>query len=213
MNSANPVCQAIFPSAYFPSLAYLSELLKFDSIEIEIHESFPKQTIRNRCTILSANGLLNLTVPVVKIHGNKTKTCDIEIFNNEPWQLKHFRAIESAYKSSPFFDHYIHFFERIFHQKYDNLIDLNEEILQIILGRLKLKKTISFTTTFEKESGNIVDHRSTFNTKSLSYGLHYKPYNQVFSDRFAFQSNVSFLDLLFNEGPNALLYLQMNRKY
>lgn len=210
MHSPELHSRAIFPSSYFPSVGYLTELLKFEIVEIEIHESYPKQTIRNRCSILSANGLLHLTVPVIKVNGNNTKTCDIKIFNDEPWQQKHLRAIESAYKSSPFFDHYIYHFEKIFNRKYDRLIDLNDEILQVVCTRLKLNKTISFTKTYVKESKDFFDQRQSFNGKTINTTIDYKPYNQVFSDRFTFQPNLSFLDLLFNEGPDTMDYLHSN---
>lgn len=208
MHSPELHSRAIFPTSYFPSVGYLTEFLKFEIVEIEIHESYPKQTMRNRCTILSANGLLHLSIPVIKVNGNNTKTGEIGIFNNEPWQSKHLRAIESAYRSSPFFDHYIHHFEKIFNRKYEKLIDLNTEILQLIFKRLKTDKTVTFTKNYEKKADDFFDFRQTFNCKNIETDSTYKPYNQVFSDRSAFQPNLSFLDLLFNEGPNALMYLQ-----
>jgi hypothetical protein len=208
MNSSEPVSGAIFPTAYFPTVAYLAEMIKHDTVYIEICETYPKQTIRNRCTILSANGLLNLTVPVIKVNGNHTKTSDIQIFSYEPWQLNHFRAIESAYKSSPYYDYYIHHFEKIFTNKFDRLIELNTEILSTIFRILKHKISVHNTNDFVKETHNRFDFRQSFNPKIITNPELFRPYNQVFSNKFPFQPNLSFPDLLFNEGPNSLMYLQ-----
>lgn len=210
MNSSEPVSGAIFPTAYFPNVAYLAEMIKHNTVYIEICETYPKQTIRNRCTILSANGLLNLTVPVLKVNGNHTKTSDIQLFGDEPWQPNHFRAIESAYKSSPYYDYYIHHFEKIFTNKFESLIDLNTEILSTIFRILKLKISVHYTSDFVKETHNGIDFRQSFNAKIKENPAFYRPYNQVFSNKFPFKPNLSFPDLLFNEGPNALMYLQKN---
>lgn len=204
------ISQVIFPTAYFPPISYLAKMLQFDSVDIEGFETYPKQTLRNRCKILTSNGLLNLSVPVVKVDGNKTITNNILIFNDDPWQLKHFRALESAYKSSPFFDHYIHHFEKIFHGNFEKLTDLNNEILRLLFNILKIQTKAAFTTTYLKESETLLDFRMTYNKSEIIPDKTYKSYNQVFSDRFDFQPDLSILDLLFNEGPNTMKYLQSN---
>jgi len=208
MISPLPISQAIFPTAYFPSVAYLKLMLQFEIVAIEIFESYPKQTLRNRCTILTANGLQNLTVPVVKVNGNNTKTNDMLIFNDERWKQNHARTIESAYKSSPFYDHYFYHFEKIFQHKHEKLVALNAEILSVILKLLKTQTKFSFTTTYIKADASSNDFRIALNKGGKTPIKTYQHYYQVFSDRFNFQPNLSILDLLFNEGPNTLAILQ-----
>ena len=55
---------AVFPCAYFPSISYLKLLYEFQPCTIDLKENFVKQSIRNRCEILSANGRLKLIVPI-----------------------------------------------------------------------------------------------------------------------------------------------------
>lgn len=198
--------QIIFPTAYFPPISYFISLLKYDTVEFEIFETYPKQNIRNRCNILTANGLLNLTVPVNKPNGNKTTTGEILIFNEEHWQKKHFRAMESAYKSSPFYDYYIHQFEPIFSNRFEQLTDLNTQILKVILKILKIHLEFNVTKEYHHSEENIIDFRNTLDDRNSKLN----PYNQVFSDRFPFQSDLSILDLIFNEGPNTMSYLKSN---
>ena len=96
-------CCSLFSTAYFPPVSYVAALLQSNSIVVEQYETFPKQTYRNRTVIATANGLLSLTVPVVRTNGNHTYTKDMAICYNENWPLKHWRAIESAYNASPYF--------------------------------------------------------------------------------------------------------------
>lgn len=200
--------QGLFPIAYFPSQTYLIRMLQYDQIAVEIHETYPKQTIRNRCNILSSNGILKLTVPVRKADGNHTKTASVRIFQEEDWQKNHFRAIESAYKSSPFYDYYIHHFIPVFENQYESLVDLNHSIFTILCKILKLNLSYSYTSQFQKIPDKYVDLRQVFDFKHDRDSIHYVPYVQVFSDRFPFQPDLSILDLIFNLGPEAANYLQ-----
>ena len=97
---------ALFSTAYFPPISYVAAMLDKQVVVVEQYETFPKQTYRNRAVVATANGLLSLTVPVVRINGNHTYTKDMAICYNENWAVKHWRAIESAYNSSPYFLYY-----------------------------------------------------------------------------------------------------------
>jgi hypothetical protein len=200
--------QGLFPIAYFPSQSYFIRMMQFDQIAVEIRETYPKQTIRNRCNILSSNGILKLTVPVRKPDGNHTKTASVRIFQEEEWQKKHYRAIESAYKSSPFFDYYIHHFIPVFENQYESLVELNETIFKIICKILKIKLTYSYTHQFQKLPENYIDLRQLFDINQNNDIIQFEPYVQVFSDRFSFQPDLSILDLIFNLGPEAGEYLR-----
>jgi len=183
----------ILPTSYFPSIEYVQAILQVESIEIEIHESFPKQTFRNRMRILSANGVLPLTVPVCK-YANHEITKNIKISYHENWQKQHWNAILSAYNRSPFFEFYKDYFAPFYEKKIPFLIDYNQELLVLILKILNICKSISFTEDFQKE------HTAQFESKPYVY-------TQVFESKYGFTSSLSVLDLLSNAGNYAGLHL------
>lgn len=195
----------IFPTAYLPSIEYISLFLKSEEPSIELFETYQKQSCRTRTNVMTANGVQTLTIPVIKTNGNHTLTKDIEISYKESWQQIHLRCLESAYRKSAYFDYYFPYFEKIYKQKFNTLVELNDFCIKTILKILKVKKDYSFTTDFEKIT-NENDYRV-----SLSKGankIEMEPYYQVFADRHGFIPNLSIVDLLFNEGPNSVNNLQ-----
>ena len=191
----------IFPTAYLPSIEYVSLFLKTEDASIELFETYHKQSCRTRTNVMTANGIQTLTIPVIKTNGNHTLTKDIEISYKESWQQVHLRCLASAYRKSAYFDYYFPYFEKIYKQKFNTLVELNDFCLKTILKTMKVKKDYSFTTDFERIAEEN-DYRI-----SLSKGtnkIEMKPYYQVFADRHGFISNLSIVDLLFNEGPNSI---------
>lgn len=198
----------LLSTAYFPPLAYMAAVANSQSIWIEAYETYPKQTWRNRCTISTANGLQNLSVPVVKINGNRTLTQEVRICYSENWQQLHWRALETAYNKSPYFEYYKDRLEVILKVEHDRLIELNMFILEEILSILKINIPVQTTTSFNKSESKFIDLRQTFSPKQQVGQNLFPPYYQVFSDRHGFQSNLSILDLLFCEGPATLSNLK-----
>ena len=195
----------IFPTAYLPSIEYISLFSKTENASIEIFETYQKQSCRTRCNVMTANGVQTLTVPVIKTNGNHTLTKDIEISYKESWQQVHLRCLESAYRKSAYFDYYFPYLEKIYKQKFNTLIELNEYSMKAILKLLKIKKEISYTNDFEKITDE-KDYRIALSKNEVNKeGL--PEYYQVFSDRHGFISNLSIVDLLFNEGPNSAMLL------
>jgi len=205
--SNNKASELILSTAYFPNVEYFALINLFDGVMIDVNETFPKQTYRNRCSILTANGPLNLVLPVSKPNGNKSLTKDVTIFDREKWHLNHTRAISSAYSTSPFYIHYIDEFIGIFDNKWDNLIDLNTEIIERILTILEISKNINYTDNFLPVENTHSDFRFAISPKVKSDLTSFDEYTQVFSDRYAFFPNLSVLDLIFNLGPRAKDYL------
>lgn len=196
---------ALYSTAYFPCISYMARLLQDPSPVIEIFDTYHKQTYRNRCKVMTANGVESLSVPVVKTNGNHTMTKDIAISPIEPWQHIHSRCLESAYKAAPYFDHYYHELKPLFEEHFDSLIELNDAALRSILKMLKIHKDIVHTTDYEKTVED--DLRESFSPKKETDIRLFPAYYQVFNTKFPFSPDLSVLDLIFNEGPSSNAYL------
>ncbi|MBO6025856.1 MAG: WbqC family protein [Bacteroidales bacterium] len=190
----------IFSTAYFPCISYMARFLADSSPVIEVYETYHKQTYRNRCRVMTANGVENLSVPVVKVNGNHTMTKDVMISYKEHWQQIHRRCLESAYKAAPYFDHYYDHLRPIFETRFERLVDLNDAALKAVLKMLKTQKEIVHTTDYVHIIEN--DFREAFSPKVNPDPNAFPEYYQVFSNKYPFTPNLSILDLLFNEGPN-----------
>jgi len=196
----------LFTTAYFPSISYMARFLAEDEPLIEICETYHKQTYRNRCRVMTANGVESISVPVIKVNGNHTMTKDMMISPIENWQHIHSRCLESAYKASPYFDHYYDYLRLIFEDRFERLADLNDAALKAVLKMLKVKKEIVYTTDYIRESEN--DLREAFSPKKPFDASLFPTYYQVFSEKFPFAADLSVLDLVFNLGPEAMDYLK-----
>lgn len=194
--------------AYFGSIIQYVGIVNAKKVTFEINDNYQKQTYRNRCYIYGPNGMQMLTVPVVQANtGDKQKTKDIRVDKSSEWQKLHHRALNTAYSSSPFFEFYIDDLKIIFEKKYDFLMDLNLAINSVILDAMELVKTTRVTESYELESTINDDYRKLINAKAKEkYSL--QKYQQVFEYKHGFIPNISILDLLFNEGPNTLQYLE-----
>lgn len=197
----------LFSTAYLPPVAYIAMMTQYDHVLIEQMETFPKQTFRNRAVIATAGGPLMLNVPIVRTNGNHTRTEEIIISYQEPWNIRHWRAIVSAYSAAPYFLYYRDGIEQILLQPYTRLIDLNDALLKYILKKLKINCTTAFTEDFSEPTQATHDHRYSLTTKHASTlfqeSLLPHPYPQVFDTRYPFQPNLSIIDLLFNVGPES----------
>lgn len=205
----------LLPPACFPDAEFFAWLLHAPQVSIEMQESYPKQTCRNRYRIATAQGITVLSVPVNKPQGNNSPFKIIELDNSTTWNITHWRTIESAYSKSPFFIYYRDHFEQLFLNPPALLKDLNISILNLCLKLIGLKKEFDYTQTFENKPVNYYDMRGLIMPKKqVQHGYQiktFKPYIQVFSDRNEFLENLSILDLLFNLGPETIVYLQNHK--
>lgn len=200
---------ACIESHYLPSIEYLCAILPFETVEIEVHEHFVKQSFRNRCYINTSQGKQILILPVTNKHG-KTPVHEIRIDYQQKWQNNHWRTIESAYRNAPFFEFYADDLKKIIYEKHEYLISINQQLLSFCLRKLNCTKTVLETINYEKEpKSSILDLRGYISAKEeYLHRPFYQPvaYQQVFGNNFV--PNLSFLDLLFCEGPNAIRYIQ-----
>ena len=198
----------LLSTAYLPPVEYFYYLLKADRVFIEQHETYQKQTYRNRCEIFSEKGKMSLTVPVIKPHGNHTRTKDILVFNGERWWLNHWRAIEAAYPGSPFFLYYRDELEVFFTGHHDNLLKFNLSLVDVICKLIGISPAIELTHSFVKNPAGVTDMRFEISPKKPATIEKFPEYIQVFSDRHGFIPNLSIIDLLFNLGPDTADYLE-----
>jgi len=196
---------------YFPTIAHFVAMLKSDSVCFEVCDNYQKQSYRNRTEIYGANGKLALTVPVSYSQRNRQLYKDVKIANEDDWQLQHLKSLQSAYSMSPFFEFYIDDLMSLFETKFHFILDLNLKCFEILQDSLQLELNVSKSTVFEKDVLNKIDFRPLAKRKYQANNLEY--YTQVFTEKHGFISNLSILDLLFNEGPNTELYLTQQSLY
>lgn len=199
---------AIFPIFYLPPVAYFSQMAKLDfNFELEHYEHFPKQTYRNRASIYSPNGILDLIVPVVRGAKIHTKIKDVKISYEYNWQRLHWKSLESCYRNSAYFEYYEDEFNVFYNRKYEFLCDLNIEILNWILKQIKKSTPLIFTSEYHDEINLELDYRMQFPVKQRDAYINPSIYFQVFDDRHGFIKNLSIVDLLFNQGPQSKSFL------
>lgn len=195
----------IFPLFYFPPIVYFSYLNQYDEIHIEMYENYIKQTYRNRCYILGPNGKQTLSFP---IQHRKNKTInDTYISYESKWKSEHIRSIETAYNNAPYFIYYWDKYKNILNKKNEKLSTLNMKILEENIKDLNIQTKINFTNEYTPQVRH--DFRNEFNAKK-EYKKDFPIYQQVFIDKLGFQKNLSILDLIFNLGPEAGLYIKDN---
>lgn len=197
---------SLFTPTYFSPISQYSEILKADEVVFEVEDNFQKQSYRNRCYIFNSNGKQLLSIPVKhkKTDGRK-KTKDTLVENNFQWQDQHFKSLKSAYKTSPFFEFFEDDIAPIFHKKYKYLLDINIDTFLFVTDALQISsnfsKTENYQTDLKEKDFRILADRKYQPNKIV------ENYIQMFDDKHGFIANLSILDLIFMEGPNAISYL------
>lgn len=197
---------ALVHPTYFPNVAHFVAMLHADVVWFEVCDNYQKQSFRNRTEIYAANGKLALTVPVSYTQKNRQLYKDVTIANDDLWQQQHLKSLQSAYSMSPFFEFYIDDLMYLFETQFDFILDFNLKCFEVLKDCMQMDITINETKTFEKEPTYKEDYRTL--TQRNYEVKPFEPYTQVFTEKHGFISNLSILDLLFNEGPNAELYLK-----
>lgn len=204
--------KAILSSTYFGPVQWYQKLNRYDECLIERHESFIKQTYRNRMVIATTNGPLALTIPTT--HGDSMAMKDIRISDHANWRHVHWNALLSAYGESPFFPYYQDDIRPFYEKKYEFLFDFNMETMEKMIELLDIRPKVSVTDEYVS-----IQH-STFNTPISDFREAIRPkhplpdpeftparYYQVYEQKHGFLPNMSILDLLFNEGNEAIFHL------
>lgn len=199
--------QALLHPTYFPSIAQFHLLLTCPCM-LEVSDNYQKQTLRNRAYIYGANGKQALNLPIKHVGGDTGRQLykDVKVENGFPWQRLHWKSLETAYRTSPYFEYYEDELVSIFEKKYTYLLDVNLDTIETLLGCMQVALQFDKTTSYEAAPQGLVDYRFLSSAKKF-YPVAMEPYHQIFSDKYGFIPNLSVLDLLFHEGPNAPSYL------
>ncbi len=191
----------VFPATYFGSITYFKALAQHEHIILEAKEHFPKQSYRNRCDIMAANGLLSLSIPLERPNGSKTSMDEVVIPNSENWRARHWRSIKSAYQSAPFFDYYGMEVEELILNPENNLLQFNTKIIKRIISWLDLEITLEHSIEFHPPIAN--DPRDLLGRKGTAEEFEPAPYIQVFPSDEGYKSTISILDPIMCIGPMA----------
>ncbi|APA65437.1 WbqC family protein [Maribacter sp. 1_2014MBL_MicDiv] len=204
--------KVIHPS-YFPNILTFSYVLHEPTCW-EVHDNYQKQTFRNRTYISNDRGKHILSIPIIHVgkEQGRQKYKDVLIDNSYPWQRQHWRTLQTAYRTSPFFEFYEDEIKQLYDQPYDKLLDYNLKTIETIFECLQMEMPKESTKEFEVSLSEHEDFRFLINAK-LKHNLTIEPYTQVFGDRHGFIPNLSILDLLFNMGPNSIEYLRKDFIY
>ncbi len=215
---------------YFPSINLYKNLYKFSNIVFDQYEAYEKMSFRNRCQVAGADGIVDLSIPLLKGRGQKTIVKDVRISDRQPWAAQHWKTIVSCYSRSPWFDHYRDEMEGFYRRRFDFLLDWDLACFEWSIRVLGIQIGVGLTEKWVDQNvpGEMSDWRGKMKPKDREVGLGgevEKPggrkdaggrlvspsqpvqYRQVFEERTGFIPNLSILDLLFCEGKNAAGYL------
>lgn len=205
------------PLLYAPPLDWWIKAIAIKNVMFEMHEYFQKATLRNRILVLNSQGLQTLSIPIAGGRSHKQVVNSLEADASQKWQRQHWQSLYTNYKSAPFFDHYAQTLSLFYSQPISKLSNWLMAYHQWICSQLKLNLTVSLSTAYVSAaslSPEILDVRPAFKSSGNFTLSNANPYLQVFQQKHGFVSNVSILDLLFNEGPASLQWLlqQVNKQ-
>lgn len=190
---------------YFAPISHWKEIIS-GNIIWELNQNFNKQTLRNRTYIYGPNKILKLSIPIK--HSKESFTLENTLIENDfQWQKDHWKSIQSAYKSSPFFEFYEDGLKNLYFNNYNKLSVFNIECIKLVYEWLDISTKSSFTKTFKEKYNTEIDLRDMAE-KNFDDKFIVKEYIQVFSPNHGFKNNLSILDLVFNQGPNSISYLK-----
>lgn len=198
---------ALFIPTYFSPISQYVAITKSEEVIFEFEDNFQKQTYRNRCYIYSSNGKQLLNIPVKHLKNtSRKKTKDTLIENDFSWQSQHFKSLQSAYKSSPFFEYFEDDLAILFNRKYKYLLDLNIDTFLFVTDAIDTSQ--KFVKTLEYEISSEKNDFRHFSDAKKNHGISIPKYTQIFDEKHGFIDNLSIIDLLFMEGGNTSSFLE-----
>ena len=187
---------------YFPNIHQFSQIIKANNILFEVSDNYQKQTFRNRTYIYGANGKLGLFIPVIHTHNNRELFKDVKISYESNWMDLHLKSLQSAYRSSPYFEYFEDDFIKLYSEKEKFLADFNIKCIRLISNLLDLNLNFKISNEYIEKTNDIIDLRDLSNARKEKK-IDTPKYIQVFESKHGYINNLSILDLIFSEGPNS----------
>lgn len=200
----------LFTLAYFAPISWYSLYVSDGPNFIEHHDSYQKQTFRNRCVIYSPNGAMPLVIPVVHDKENKQLYTDVRMDDRQKWRQVHRKSIETAYRNSPFFPYFEEELNALYEVQEEHLFAFNLRCHEWVERMIQKKLEWEFTTEWNQEFDGF-DLRESIHPKKSSILLSPEEYHQTFEYKFGFLPDLSILDVVFNKGMETLSYLSNNQ--
>ena len=188
---------------YFPNIHQFTQIIKADNILFEVSDNYQKQTFRNRTYIYGANGKLGLFIPVIHTHKNRELFKDVKISYDSNWMDLHLKSLQSAYRSSPYFEYFEDDFIKLYSEKEKFLADFNIKCIRLISNLLDLDLDYKISNEYVEKTNDIIDLRDLSNARKEKK-IDTPKYIQVFESKHGYINNLSILDLIFSEGPNSV---------
>ena len=188
---------------YFPNIHQFIQIIKANNILFEVSDNYQKQTFRNRTYIYGANGKLGLFIPVIHTHKNRELFKDVKISYESNWMDLHLKSLQSAYRSSPYFEYFEDDFIKLYSEKEKFLADFNIKCIKLISNLLDLDLDFKISNEYVEKTNDIIDLRDLSNARKEKK-IETPKYIQVFESKHGYLNNLSILDLIFSEGPNSV---------
>ena len=191
---------------YFPNIHQFTQIIKANNILFEVSDNYQKQTFRNRTYIYGANGKLGLFIPVIHTHKNRELFKDVKISYDSNWMDLHLKSLQSAYRSSPYFEYFEDDFIKLYSEKEKFLADFNIKCIKLISNLLDLDLDFKISNEYVEKTSDIIDLRDLSNARKQKK-IETPKYIQVFESKHGYLNNLSILDLIFSEGTNSVLLM------
>ena len=191
---------------YFPNIHQFTQIIKANNILFEVSDNYQKQTFRNRTYIYGANGKLGLFIPVIHTHKNRELFKDVKISYDSNWMDLHLKSLQSAYRSSPYFEYFEDDFIKLYSEKEKFLADFNIKCIKLISNLLDLDLDFKISNEYVEKTSDIIDLRDLSNARKEKK-IETPKYIQVFESKHGYLNNLSILDLIFSEGTNSVLLM------
>ena len=188
---------------YFPNIHQFTQIIKANNILFEVSDNYQKQTFRNRTYIYGANGKLGLFIPVIHTHKQRELFKDVKISYESNWMDLHLKSLQSAYRSSPYFEYFEDDFIKLYSKKEKFLVDFNIKCIKLISNLLDIDLNFKISNEYIEKTNEIIDLRGLSNARKQKT-IETPKYIQVFESKHGYINNLSILDLTFSEGPNSV---------
>ena len=188
---------------YFPNIDQFTQIIKANNILFEVSDNYQKQTFRNRTYIYGANGKLGLFIPVIHTHKQRELFKDVKISYESNWMDLHLKSLQSAYRSSPYFEYFEDDFIKLYSKKEKFLVDFNIKCIKLISNLLEIDLNFKISNEYIEKTNEIIDLRGLSNARKQKT-IETPKYIQVFELKHGYLNNLSIIDLIFSEGPNSV---------